>query len=61
LDRGALLADLAAQVQSAGGELRRAAIHDHGATLVVAVPPDRAAAVRAALRLCAGVLTVRLG
>jgi len=59
-DRPALLADIAAQVQSAGGELRRAELSPLEATLVVAVPAVKSVALRAALRLCAGVRAVRL-
>ncbi len=59
-DRPGLLADIAAQVQSAGGELRRAELSTLGAVLVVAVHATRSTALRAALRLCAGVSSVRL-
>jgi GTP pyrophosphokinase len=60
-NRPGLLADLAIQVQSAGGELRRAVLLDHGAILVVAVAPRRASAILAALRLCSGIHGVRVG
>lgn len=60
-DRPGLLADLAIQLQSAGGELRRAVLLDHGAILVVAVAPRRSSSIRAALRLCSGILGVRVG
>jgi hypothetical protein len=60
-NRPGLLADLAIQVQSAGGELRRAVLLDHGAILVVAVAPRRVSALLAALRLCSGIHGVRVG
>lgn len=59
-DRPGILADLAAQVQSAGAELRRATLHGSAVTLIVVVTPNRSPALRSALRLGAGVGAVRL-
>jgi guanosine-3',5'-bis(diphosphate) 3'-pyrophosphohydrolase len=59
-DRHALFADIAAQVSSVGGDIYYADNNGSSVELVVSVDRERAVALRSALKLCLGVLNVRL-